>query len=664
MRHLPGFFALGLILGVIGAAFTGLFLAAGTELPQLPWLYIGGVVRFTLLQAALSTAISLLLGAGLALALARRSRFAGRTPLIAALNLASVLPAIVAVFGIVAVLGGSGWLGQGARRLGLDFGTWLYGLPGILIAHVFFNAPLAARVFLGALSAVPGEHWRLAAQLGMPPGAILRLIDLPLLRREAPSLAALIFLLCFTSFAVVLALGGGPNAATLEVAIYEAVRFDVDFARAGILALLQVGICLLVALPTLSLAKRTGESAVTGIRSKRPDAESRGVRVVDSAFLLLGAVLVLPPLGAVAVAGMAAWRSLLGGPIWAAAATSLGIAIPAAVLAVALSVSIAWSVRALHAAGLPARARTFSMPGSILLAVPPVAISAGLFAVLRPIADPFALAPILIVLVNAILALPFVVRQVEPPLILAGERYGQLADSLGINGPARIRLVDWPLLRRPLLAAFAVATALSLGDLGVAAFFGTGDLVTLPLLLHQRLGAYRMERLPRWLCCLRRWSWRSSCWRSDGLEKPLLEAADLRLDYPTSTPPTTSKCRRARFAALSGRRAAARRRFFTPSPDLRSRRAARSASPAATCSGWPPGTGRCRSFSRTTTFFPTSRRSRMSGLGSTPDCGLLRPSTRKWRRRLSGSGCRPWVRVGHPKCPAGNGSGSRWPGPS
>src|SRR6185503_12876845 len=70
---------------------------------------------------------------------------------------------------------------------------------------------------------------------------------------------------------------------------------------------------------------------------------------------------------------------------------------------------------------------------------------------------------------------------------------GRLAESLGISGLSRIKLIDWPLLRRPLAAAFAVAIALSLGDLGVAAFFGSGNILTLPLLLYQRMGAYRMN---------------------------------------------------------------------------------------------------------------------------------------------------------------------------
>ena len=94
---------------------------------------------------------------------------------------------------------------------------------------------------------------------------------------------------------------------------------------------------------------------------------------------------------------------------------------------------------------------------------------------LRRIADPFALAMPLIALVNALDGAALRAAQVEPPLILSAERYGRLAASLGLPGLARLRFVDWPLLRRPLAAALAVATALSLGDLGVAAFFGIGQ---------------------------------------------------------------------------------------------------------------------------------------------------------------------------------------------
>ncbi len=492
MKLLPGLAALLLILGVVTTAFVGLLLAAGPEPADLPWGYVASVVRFTLLQSVLSTALSLILGAAIALALARRTSFPGRSLFIAALNLASVLPAIVVVFGVIEVLGRAGWLGAGLRLVGVDPGAWLYGLPGILIAHVFFNVPLAARVFLASLAAVPGERWRLATQLGMPPATIFRVLDLPVLKREAPAIAALIFLLCFTSFAIVLTLGGGPRAATLEVAIYASVRFDVDFARAGLLALLQVAICLTLVLPILWLGRRPAESAASGVTAARPDAGDRRVRLVDRIVLAVGGLLVLPPLIAVALSGIAAFASLFAADVGKATATSFAIAIPAALISLLLALGLAATARALRGAGRSGAAGLMSVSSGAILAVPPVAVSAGLFVVLRPLADPFALAIPLIVLVNALTALPFVLRQVEPPLILSAERYGRLAASLGISGAWRIRLVDWPLLRRPLLAALAIATALSLGDLGVAAFFGSGTILTLPLLLYQRLGNYRI----------------------------------------------------------------------------------------------------------------------------------------------------------------------------
>lgn len=493
MKLLPGFAALALVFATLLAAGLGLVMAAGPEAAALPWGYVRSVLRFTLLQAALSTLLSLVLGAALALALARRARFPGRDLFIAALNLASVLPPIVAVLGVIAVHGRAGWVADWFRPAGIDLGGWLYGLPGILIAHVFFNAPLAARVFLASLASVPGEHWRLAAQLGMEPRAVFGFVDIPVLRREAPALAALIFLLCFTSFAVVLVLGGGPRAATLEVAIYESIRFDVDFARAGLLALLQVAICLGIAAPALWFFRRPGESAVTGIVRGRPDSEGRMLRGFDVAALLVGAALVLPPLLSIALSGAAALESLLRADVAQAVATSFVIAAPAALLSLALALGIASATRRLSVSGRLRRAAAMSLPGGLILAVPPVALSAGLFVVLRPIADPFALAIPLIILVNALMALPFTLRQVEPPLVLSAERYGRLAESLGISGVSRMRLVDWPLLRRPLGAALAVAIALSLGDLGVAAFFGSGNILTMPLLLYQRMGAYRMQ---------------------------------------------------------------------------------------------------------------------------------------------------------------------------
>jgi thiamine transport system permease protein len=76
---------------------------------------------------------------------------------------------------------------------------------------------------------------------------------------------------------------------------------------------------------------------------------------------------------------------------------------------------------------------------------------------------------------------------------MAGERYGRLSASLGLSGLDKLRIMDWPLVARPFWAAFAIAMALSFGDFGIVALFGGTELQTLPYLLYERLGAYRLE---------------------------------------------------------------------------------------------------------------------------------------------------------------------------
>ena len=78
---------------------------------------------------------------------------------------------------------------------------------------------------------------------------VFRLIEWPTLRAAAlPGIAGLVFMLCITSFTIVLTLGGGPAATTLEVGIYQALRFDFDPARAVALTLLQIALTFLAVL--------------------------------------------------------------------------------------------------------------------------------------------------------------------------------------------------------------------------------------------------------------------------------------------------------------------------------------------------------------------------------------------------------------------------------
>src|SRR3546814_18383513 len=98
----------------------------------------------------------------------------------------------------------------------------------------------------------------------------------------------------------------------------------------------------------------------------------------------------------------------------------------------------------------------------------------------------------LVILVNALMALPFVVRFLGGPMMEEAQRHDRLCRSLGIAGWQRLRLIEWPGLRRPVALALAVAATLSLGDLGVIALVGSQDSATLTLLRYRATGGLRI----------------------------------------------------------------------------------------------------------------------------------------------------------------------------
>ena len=432
---------------------------------------------FTVRQAALSALISVALAIPLARALSRR-RFAGRDALARLMGAPFLLPSIVAILGVSAVWGRSGWVSDALASVGLPR-LDIYGMPGVLLAHVFFNLPLAARLLLQAYAAIPPERWRLAAQLGVQGWALFRLVEGPALRGAIPGALAVIFAVCATSFAVALALGGGPRATTLELAIFEAAVHEFDLARAALLALLQFALCAVAALAALALAAPLATAPGLARLTERWDGASPAARIGDALAIALGCLFLGLPLLAVLLKGA---PGVVGLPdaVWAAAGRSLAVALVSAALTLALALPLA-----ALAAALPRRCAPWAEAAGLMpIAASPFVLGIALFIALRPWADPAALALPLTALVNAVMAAPFALRILLPPLRQAQAEHGRLADSLGLSGLARARILYLPRLRAPLGFALGLAAALSAGDLGVIALFSRPEAPTLPLLMH------------------------------------------------------------------------------------------------------------------------------------------------------------------------------------
>ncbi|MBK1851764.1 thiamine/thiamine pyrophosphate ABC transporter permease [Marinobacter sp. 1-4A] len=472
------------------------------SLPDLSELwrnrYLRTVVTFTVWQAFVSVVLSLLVAIPVARILARQTAFPGRAVLLRLMELSLVLPSIVAVSGLVSIYGRQGWFtGLANDWMGVSWN--LYGINGIVLAHVFFNAPLAARILLQAIESAPVSQRRVAAQLGLGRWWYWRAVEWPAVKPILPGLAALVFTLCFTSFAIVMTLGGGPAATTIEVAIYQSLRFEFDSGQAALLAMVQLIMCGFL----WWLAARHGLTAsllpdrrVASHRNKA--GSSIWAKLGDGAALSVFVLFLAMPLMAILVRGLPGMGTALfpqgslsvDPALLDATLRSLAIALPAGLMSVSAALLILSSG---SVASRPTVTRFTDIASYLPLMVPPLVLGTGLFLLFRPSLGNSSEGLILVTLINAMMALPFVLQMLRGPLASLDPASRQQADQLGVLGWYRWRWLHWPRMRRPLALAMAYGTGLSLGDFGVIALFGSPGQPTLPVLLYQQLGSYRMD---------------------------------------------------------------------------------------------------------------------------------------------------------------------------
>ena len=465
----------------------------------------GLILWFTCWQAVVSTLLTLALALPGAFIFARY-RFFGKNLLQALMTVPFVLPTVVTAAAFRALLGTTGlmnnWLLAGfnlARPpINIDQTVGFF-----LLAHVFYNYTLVVRIVGGFWAGLNPDLRAAATMLGASPWQSFRRITLPLLMPAIGSAALLVFIFCFTSFGVVLILGG-PRYATLEVEIYRQSVQLFNLPMAAALSLTQIAVNFLLMWFHARLSNKSQvtfySDSATGSAVKIKTAGQRifvGTNILFMVFLLVTPLLALLVRSVIGEDGLTlAYYSALFTtqarsvffvePI-AAVANSVGFALAAMTIAVILGLLASTFLAAKRGKGTSS---VHLWDAIIMLPLATSAVTLGFGYIItlnKPplnLRDSLALVPI----AHALVAFPFVVRCILPSIRRIPQTLREAAALLGASPIQVWRWVDIPIISRAILVGAVFAFSISMGEFGASAFVTRPHTQTMPVAIFRFLG--------------------------------------------------------------------------------------------------------------------------------------------------------------------------------
>jgi len=458
----------------------------------------GSALRFTFYQAFLSTFLTLLLGLPSAYLFARYN-FRGKSILRALTAVPFMLPTVVVAAGFSALLGPRGLT---HALFPLSSFQFIGTLPAILIAHVFYNTTIIIRIVGIALSSLDPKLEHAARSLGADTFHVWKDVTLPLLRPSIFAATLLVFLFDFTSFGVILLLGGSQFS-TIEVEIYlQAVR-QLNLPAAALLAIIQL-ICTLI---FSILYTRITSRSITQLapRSMLIKPQTLKQKLFVTLFCILLSTFFLLPLSSLPIRSLFRLEADRGQrgkvqygfttdyytelfinrrgsvfyvPPIQATLNSLGYAGATVVLSLLLGYPAAIAL------AKPTRLERILDP-LIMLPLGSSAVMLGLGFIITY--GKWLTSPWLVPFAHTLVALPFVIRTLQPAIASIPQRLRQAASSLGASPSEVWKQIDFPILRRATLAAGTFAFTISLGEFGATLLIARPEYPTVPLAIERFL---------------------------------------------------------------------------------------------------------------------------------------------------------------------------------
>ncbi len=473
------------------------------------WGQITQPLLFTFWQAFLSTLLTLLIGLPAAYLFAR-FEFKGRKWLHTLSLLPFILPTVVVATAFNTLIGPRGWLNlilMNLFELPNPPLNLLNSLPAILLAHVFYNTSIVIRMVGNSLTRLNPHYDEAARVLNAKPWQAFREVSLPLLMPSILGASLLVFLFDFTSFGVVLMLGG-PQYATLEVEIYTQALSRFNLPMAGLLSMIQLVVTFLLTLAQNRLKNpRYGKAALSSEQKNRQRPSNRRQKIFVILMCLVLVILFVSPILSLVSRSLVTFEAARGerGEFETGFTTryytelfknrtgSIFYANPLAAIRNSLVYSvltmlIATSLGLVSAYALSRSGKlTRWLEPFFMLPLGASAVILGLGFLITFNRPPWTSGtfPILIPIAHSLIALPFVVRTILPAIQGIPNSLREAASMMGAKPWKVLREIDLPILLRAVIVSLAFSFTISLGEFGASSFLANARTPTIPVTIFR-----------------------------------------------------------------------------------------------------------------------------------------------------------------------------------
>ncbi|MDD3949108.1 MAG: ABC transporter permease subunit, partial [Anaerolineaceae bacterium] len=346
-----------------------------------------------------------------------------------------------------------------------------------------------------------------ARVLGASPWQSFKEVSLPLLLPSILGSVLLVFLFDFTSFGVVLMLGG-PQYATLEVEIYTQALSRFNLPMAGLLSIIQLVTTLLITLAQNRVkSPRYGKAALSSERSSLKPALTRSQKAFVILMSLLLLLLFVSPILSLVSRSLVTFDAARGergdvqtgftldyyaelfqnrsGSIFysnplAAIRNSLVYSLLTMLIATALGLVSAYAL------AKPGRLSRWLEPIFMLpLGASAVILGLGFLITFNRAPWTSGSFPIMIPIAHSLIALPFVIRSILPAIRGIPRSLREAARVMGAKPREVFLEVDLPILLRAIIVSLVFSFTISLGEFGASSFLSNARTPTIPVTIFR-----------------------------------------------------------------------------------------------------------------------------------------------------------------------------------